>query len=215
MITPRWVDVRAPAHCGRDVLAYLEAALDFPVTRAGSSRSAARTSCPTATSCGSSAAAWPAAPHDPCSRAHAALSSLWLGLVTPLYARVGRVLVDSIRHPTVVRDDTPVACSRSRPLVCGNAIALALRNEDREIAETRWTDARVVAGPERSYGGARFGNRLVDSRTAVVPVTPEVAFAAVRADRRRHRLVLRGTGSGRCEAGSTSWSARRHAPRPP
>ncbi len=32
------------------------------------------------------------------------LSSLWLGLVTPLYARVGRKLIDSIRHPTVVRD---------------------------------------------------------------------------------------------------------------
>ena len=33
------------------------------------------------------------------------LSSLWLGLVTPLFARVGRKLIDSIRHPTVVRDD--------------------------------------------------------------------------------------------------------------
>jgi hypothetical protein len=32
------------------------------------------------------------------------LSSLWLGLVTPVYARVGRKLIDSIRHPTVVRD---------------------------------------------------------------------------------------------------------------
>lgn len=30
------------------------------------------------------------------------LSSLWLGLVTPLYARVGRKLIDSVRHATVV-----------------------------------------------------------------------------------------------------------------
>ena len=30
------------------------------------------------------------------------LSSLWLGLVTPLYARVGRKLVDSLRNATVV-----------------------------------------------------------------------------------------------------------------
>jgi len=29
------------------------------------------------------------------------LSSLWLGLVTPLYARVGRKLVDSLKYPTV------------------------------------------------------------------------------------------------------------------
>ena len=27
------------------------------------------------------------------------LSSLWLGLVTPLYARVGRKLVESLRYP--------------------------------------------------------------------------------------------------------------------
>ena len=32
------------------------------------------------------------------------LSSLWLGLVTPVYARIGRKLIDSIRNPTVVRD---------------------------------------------------------------------------------------------------------------
>jgi hypothetical protein len=29
------------------------------------------------------------------------LSGLWLGLVTPLYARIGRKLVDSLRHTTV------------------------------------------------------------------------------------------------------------------
>ena len=32
------------------------------------------------------------------------LSSLWLGLVTPLYAGVGRELIDGVRNETVVRD---------------------------------------------------------------------------------------------------------------
>ncbi len=32
------------------------------------------------------------------------LSSLWLGLVTPVYAHVGRKLIDSIRNPTIVQD---------------------------------------------------------------------------------------------------------------
>ncbi len=32
------------------------------------------------------------------------LSSLWLGLVTPVYARVGRKLVEGLRNPTVVQD---------------------------------------------------------------------------------------------------------------
>ena len=30
------------------------------------------------------------------------LSSVWLGLVTPLYARIGRKLIDSIWYPTIV-----------------------------------------------------------------------------------------------------------------
>ena len=32
------------------------------------------------------------------------LSSFWLGLVTPVYARIGRKLIDSIRNATVVKD---------------------------------------------------------------------------------------------------------------
>lgn len=34
------------------------------------------------------------------------LSSLWLGLVTPIYPRIGRKLVDSLKNPTVVKDST-------------------------------------------------------------------------------------------------------------
>jgi hypothetical protein len=45
------------------------------------------------------------------------LCSLWLGLVTPLYARIGRKLIDSIRNPTVVCDVSAMKaftiCSRS------------------------------------------------------------------------------------------------------
>jgi NAD(P)-dependent dehydrogenase (short-subunit alcohol dehydrogenase family) len=107
------------------------------------------------------------------------LSSLWLGLVTPVYARVGRALVDSIRHPTIVRDAAARQVFAVAPIGVGEAIALALRNEDREMAETRWTDARSVAGPERQYGGVRFGNRLVDSRSTVAAVPPARAFQAV------------------------------------
>ena len=36
------------------------------------------------------------------------LSSLWLGLVTPLYARLGGKLIESVVHSTVVRDKSCV-----------------------------------------------------------------------------------------------------------
>ena len=108
------------------------------------------------------------------------LSSLWLALVTPLYARVGRKLIDSMRHPTTVRDESALRLFGIRPRGAGEAIALALRYEDRELAETRWSDALSAIGPQRDWGGTRFGSRLVDSRVAVVRVPPAQAFTAIR-----------------------------------
>ena len=43
------------------------------------------------------------------------LSSLLLGLVTPLYVRVGRKLIDSIRHPTVVEVTSALSVFDIRP----------------------------------------------------------------------------------------------------
>ena len=107
------------------------------------------------------------------------LSSLWLGLVTPLYARVGRKLIDSLRHPTVVRDDSALRLLPIRPIGVREAIASALRNEDFRIAPTRWSDALSAAGEPRPWGGVRFGNRLVDARAAPVAASPAAVFAAV------------------------------------
>lgn len=108
------------------------------------------------------------------------LSSWWLGLVTPLYARVGRKLIDSIYYPTVVRDDTARDVFRVRPVGLREAVARALRNEDHEIAATRWSDALSSAGAARDWGGVRFGNRLVDSRAVVVRASAGAAFEPIR-----------------------------------
>jgi uncharacterized protein YbjT (DUF2867 family) len=108
------------------------------------------------------------------------LSSLWLGLVTPLYARVGRKLVDSLRHPTVVRDASAKRLFPIRPVGVREAMARALRNEDSSFAETRWSDAlSAAASVPRQWGGARWGNRLVDSRCTQVAASPAEVFAAV------------------------------------
>jgi uncharacterized protein YbjT (DUF2867 family) len=108
------------------------------------------------------------------------LSSLWLGLVTPLYARVGRKLVESLRNPTLVSNNLAESVFAVRPRSVREAIARALVNEDREFAETRWSDALSSAGQSQSWGGDRYGSRLVDSRTITVAVTPEQAFAPIR-----------------------------------
>ena len=67
-----------------------------------------------------------------------------------------------------------------RPRGLSEAIARALSNEDNEFAETRWSDA-LSTRPPTSWGGQKFGSRLVDSRSAQVPVSPEVAFRPIHA----------------------------------
>ena len=108
------------------------------------------------------------------------LSSLWLGLVTPLYARVGRKLIDSVRNETLARD----ACAREtfsvRPLGVEAAVRRAIRNEDQELAQTRWSDALSSQGPKTAWAGVQYGSRIVDSRTIEVPVSISRVFKEIQ-----------------------------------
>ena len=107
------------------------------------------------------------------------LSSLWLGLVTPVYARVGRELVDSLRNETIVRDRSANDLFSIRPLGSTHALKRALANEDREFAETRWSDAFSSVSGWPQWGGAKFGRRIVDSRSVHVPFLPAIAFRPI------------------------------------
>ncbi len=130
MITPRWVRVTAQPIAIDDVLEYLIAALQLPmaecriyeiggadqVSYADIMRTYARQrhirlrmiSVPVLT------------PY---------LSSLWLGLVTPLYARIGRKLIESIIHTTVVRDNVARSAFAVRPMGVEEAVRRAIAQE--------------------------------------------------------------------------------------
>lgn len=151
MIAPRWVSVPAQPIAISDLLSYLLAALDLPpdasrvfeiggadqVSYGGLMREYARQrglrrlilSVPLLTP---------------------RLSSLWLGLVTPLYVRVGRRLIDSIRHPTVVEDQSALNVFGIRPCGFREAIASALcTGEQRLLLDSR--SARVAVPPEKAF----------------------------------------------------------------
>jgi len=181
MVTPRWVRVKAQPIAISDVLDYLRAAL---TVETGNRSLIIEIGGPDQISYGELMQEYARqrglrrwmipvpvlTPH---------LSSLWLGLVTPLYARIGRKLIDGLRYPTLVRDDTAKRLFSIRPIGVREAIASALRNEDSSFAQTRWSDAFSAAGEPRQWGGARFGNRLVDARSTQVAATPSEVFAAV------------------------------------
>ena len=181
MVTPRWVRVLAQPIAINDMLAYLLAARDLPgrtsatyevggpdvVSYADLMREYARQR---------GLRRW----MIPVPVLTPRLSSLWLGLVTPLYARVGRKLIDSIRHPTVVHDSSALGSFDVRPVGVREAIAQALRREDRDFVETHWAGAVSASGEPRQWGGVRLGNRLLDTRSVNVPVPPAKAFAPIQ-----------------------------------
>lgn len=181
MITPRWVYMEAQPIFIGDVIAYLAAALEQP---AGPSRiyeiggadrlSYANLIKTYARIRGLRRLVIPVPVLTPW------LSSLWLHLVTPLFAPVGRHLIESITEPSVVSDNGALAAFPIKPLGVEDAIRAALRREDQEFAETHWADALSSTGPVRSWGGIAFGNRLVDARELFVPVSPDVAFRPIQ-----------------------------------
>jgi len=181
MTTPRWVKVKAQPIGVNDVLAYLLAALSLKTTgnkiyEIGGSdqlsymdimREYARQR-------GLKRFMIPVPVLTP------KLSSYWLGLVTPLYARIGRKLIDGVRYPTVVKDHSALEDFEIRPKSTAEAIAEALRNEDSDFAVTHWSDALSSSGcAPPAWGGVKFGNRIIDSRTRKANVPARIAFIPI------------------------------------
>jgi uncharacterized protein YbjT (DUF2867 family) len=142
MVTPRWVGVIAQPIAIDDLLAYLEAALGLATTESriyeigGAERvSYGELMREYARQRGLRRLMLPVPVLTPW------LSSLWLGLVTPLFARVGRALIESICHETVVRDARALRDFAIAPMGARQAIRHALSSEDLELAQTRRSDA--------------------------------------------------------------------------
>jgi hypothetical protein len=156
MVCPRWVETRTQPIAIRDVVAYLAGALELPhdgsrifeiggadvVSYGGMMREYARLR-------GLKRLLLPVpvlTPH---------LSGLWLALVTPSQARVGRALVEGLRNSTVVRSHD----ARQAFAVEPTSLTTALRDAIEEGVASRLR---------------------IDTRTTVVAVPPARAFAPVR-----------------------------------
>jgi uncharacterized protein YbjT (DUF2867 family) len=182
MLCPRWVRVLTQPIAIEDVIAYLVAALDLPAGPGGVFEIGG----PDVLSYGDLMRELAAQRGlrrllIPVPILSPRLSSLWLGLVTPLYARVGRQLVDSLRNTTVVRSRAALETFAIRPRPLGEALARALASEGASEAPRRWSDARSSSALRPRAWRTRPGRRrILDSRTTVVQATPAQAFAPVR-----------------------------------
>ena len=178
MVCPRWVATLTQPIAIDDVLAYLEAALDFPddrrsavfeiggpevVSYGGMMREYARLR-------GLRRLLLPVpllTPH---------LSGLWLALVTPAQARVGRALVEGLRNSTVVRSTAARDMFRIEPTPLRQALIRAIEDGAgaRQKVDTRITEVDVppdkAFAPIRRIGGATgwyFGTWLWSMRSAL------------------------------------------------
>ncbi len=108
------------------------------------------------------------------------LSSLWLALVTPVLASIGRSLIEGVRSPSVVRDKSAMSVFDITPAGLAEAIRAALAEEDAQLAVqsfAKLADSHP-AGPGHAL--SHSGNRILDSRTITVPVSRHQAFAPIR-----------------------------------
>ena len=181
MVCPRWVAIQAQPIAIEDLLAYLLAAADLPP---GPSRTY-EIGGPDVVSYGDIMREYAGqrglrrlmipvpllTPH---------LSSLWLALVTPLYARVGRKLIASIRNATVVRDQRALADFPIRPRGLREAIARAIDAADGPSGANRWSDSASASAPMRVLPGRSPLRALVDARETIVAANAGEAFTPIR-----------------------------------
>jgi hypothetical protein len=113
------------------------------------------------------------------------LSSLWIGLVTPLPTDLARPLVDSLVNEVVVRDRSIDDVVDHHPIGCREAIELALRRVGELDVVTRWTDAelfgRSPADPmptDPDWSGATV---LVDRQVVETTATPTALYGVINA----------------------------------
>jgi hypothetical protein len=115
------------------------------------------------------------------------LSSLWVGLVTPLPTGVARPLVDSLVNEVVVRDDDAVRLVPFERTTFDDAVRLALRRIQDLDVETTWASAggadRVpydtAATPNPADPDWAGGTILRDVRTMRCTAAPERLYDAV------------------------------------
>jgi uncharacterized protein YbjT (DUF2867 family) len=113
------------------------------------------------------------------------LSSLWVGLVTPVPASLAMPLVESLRNEVVATEHDIAQYIPDPPeglLPLDQAIALALRHTREGAVSTRWSSAATPGAPsdplptDPAWAG---GSLYVDARNSVVRASPQALWQVI------------------------------------
>lgn len=108
------------------------------------------------------------------------LSCHWISLVTPLYFQVGHDVMEGVSNESIVRDFKALEAFSVRPMGIKEAVSRAMAKEDRQFAETHWSDALPNVVPGHHWWGRPYGTRRVDSYHRILPYSPEEVFAPIQ-----------------------------------
>jgi uncharacterized protein YbjT (DUF2867 family) len=187
MVTPRWVRSRIQPIAIRDVLRYLVGAADLPaevnrgfdiggpdvLSYADMMRRYARV------------AGLPPRLVMPVPLLSPRLSSLWVGLVTPVPGPLARPLVESLRHEVVCAEHDIADWVPDPPeglIGFERAVEMALRQVREATVATRWSSAIVAGTPsdplptDPDWAG---GSLYTDEREQPVAAPPEALWRVI------------------------------------
>lgn len=109
------------------------------------------------------------------------LSSLWIGLLTPIPSNIAHPLAESIRTEVIVRDDRALRTFSVRPTGYDEAVRLALARVAADDVETTWASSLASLAQDNPETDVlrSFEGMLLDSRRRRVRASPEKVFAAI------------------------------------
>jgi uncharacterized protein YbjT (DUF2867 family) len=182
LITPKWVRTKTQPIGIRDILSYLTQALDTPESRdqiveIGGSE---------VLSYGDMFAKYAKLrrlrrPILKVPVLTPRLSSLWVGLVTPINTKIARLLIDGLDNEVVVTNPRALTMFDIRPASYSAAVSRALIRFDSDDVETYWSGSISSGMSDNQVYSTlvKSENLITEKTTVIVNTSPEAVFEVV------------------------------------
>lgn len=103
------------------------------------------------------------------------VSSYWIHFVTPVPSYIARPLAEGLRNPVICQENSIVELIPQELIDCRHAIRIALDRINKQVVESRWTDAGKIPPAEWANSGDpdwADGTHYEDNRQIKVTDTP-------------------------------------------